>query len=357
MDSDILNLINGYSEAKNKGNFCKNNINKSLSNKIFNLTSFLPYNSTISQRIWHLKNDILNIPLCKICGNSSKWATNRAKYNTYCSVKCSREDEDLISSIKETNRIKYGCESPFGNKNIQKKTKDTLIKKYGVDNVSKLQEVKNKKEVSSLKKYGTKNPSMNINIRDKIRIKNIERCYEDRKSTLLNLLDKEIIEYMYFKQYMSQKQIAKNLGVSDVTISNYMKYHSLNVRVQKNFSMKSIQWLLFIENKEKVKIQCATNMGEKNIHGRIFVDGYSEETKTVYEFYGDRFHGNLSIFEPEDKCHPYDNEITAIELYNATIERENTIKKQGYTIVSIWESDWDEFLRNNPSIMDIIKLE
>lgn len=71
---------------------------------------------------------------------------------------------------------------------------------------------------------------------------------------------------------------------------------------------------------------------------KYFVDALDPNTKTVYEFYGDYWHGN-----PE-KCNP--NQInksrnkTFKELYDQTIGRENIIKKAGYNIISIWEADW-----------------
>lgn len=59
---------------------------------------------------------------------------------------------------------------------------------------------------------------------------------------------------------------------------------------------------------------------------------------TIYEFYGDYFHGNLNKFNPEDMNKLLNK--TFQELYNKTINREKILKTAGYEIISIWEMDW-----------------
>jgi G:T-mismatch repair DNA endonuclease (very short patch repair protein) len=70
------------------------------------------------------------------------------------------------------------------------------------------------------------------------------------------------------------------------------------------------------------------------------VDGYDAETKTVYEFYGDFWHGNPSVYDPE-QINPVRG-ITYGALFEETQKRETALKKAGYRIVSIWEKDWNE---------------
>lgn len=68
------------------------------------------------------------------------------------------------------------------------------------------------------------------------------------------------------------------------------------------------------------------------------VDGFNPITNTVYEFYGDFWHGNPERFNHSDL-----NMIahkTFGELYNQTFDKENNLRSAGYQIVSIWESDY-----------------
>jgi hypothetical protein len=51
----------------------------------------------------------------------------------------------------------------------------------------------------------------------------------------------------------------------------------------------------------------------------------------------------LEIFSPDDNCHPFDKEVTAGELFQKTIDREEIICGFGFNLVSIWEKDWDKF--------------
>jgi hypothetical protein len=68
------------------------------------------------------------------------------------------------------------------------------------------------------------------------------------------------------------------------------------------------------------------------------VDGYIPETKTIYEFLGDYYHGNPKIYNPEcvnKKC-----QKTYGELYKKTIKRKDMFIELGYKVVSMWESDF-----------------
>lgn len=72
--------------------------------------------------------------------------------------------------------------------------------------------------------------------------------------------------------------------------------------------------------------------------GNLKVDGFDTETNTVYEFYGDFWHGNPKKYKP-DNINPVNNTRFG-ELYEKTIEREEYLKSLGYKIVSIWESEY-----------------
>jgi Zn finger protein HypA/HybF involved in hydrogenase expression len=71
---------------------------------------------------------------------------------------------------------------------------------------------------------------------------------------------------------------------------------------------------------------------------RFLVDGYDPKTNTVYEFYGDFWHGNPAKFNPSDI-----NAVTKKtfgEMYQETLQKENFIKSQGYNLVTMWESEF-----------------
>jgi hypothetical protein len=70
------------------------------------------------------------------------------------------------------------------------------------------------------------------------------------------------------------------------------------------------------------------------------VDAYDPITNTIYEFYGDYWHGNPKVFD-QNKIHP-EMKKTYGEIYQRTINREVMLKAAGYNIVSIWEADYNE---------------
>ena len=71
---------------------------------------------------------------------------------------------------------------------------------------------------------------------------------------------------------------------------------------------------------------------------RIRVDGFNPYTSTVYEFLGDYWHGNPKIYSA-GKINPT-NKKTFGSLYKETFDRFDKIKKAGYNVVHIWESDY-----------------
>lgn len=71
---------------------------------------------------------------------------------------------------------------------------------------------------------------------------------------------------------------------------------------------------------------------------RYRVDGYDPETKTVYEFWGDMWHGNPDMFDSAG--HNPINKIAYGVLYERTQTKRQNLINAGYQLVEIWESDW-----------------
>lgn len=68
------------------------------------------------------------------------------------------------------------------------------------------------------------------------------------------------------------------------------------------------------------------------------VDAYDPITNTVYEFYGDFWHGNPHTYDPNDINN--DTKTTFRELYEKTMKREQIIKQYGYNLITMWEQNW-----------------
>lgn len=94
------------------------------------------------------------------------------------------------------------------------------------------------------------------------------------------------------------------------------------------FGIKENMWLDSLDVKERqVRI------------GNFVVDGYCEDTKTVYEFNGDFWHGNPEIYNQDDVN--VVNNTTFGDLYKKTKNREKYLSSLGYNVVSMWENDFN----------------
>ena len=109
------------------------------------------------------------------------------------------------------------------------------------------------------------------------------------------------------------------------------------------FSKICINWLEDIMKKENIFIQHAGNIGELEVkinNRRYRFDGFCKTNNTVYEFYGDFWHGNPNKY-PSNNYNSVTKK-TFGELYKYTEDRENIIKNNGYNIVKIWESEYNK---------------
>jgi len=74
---------------------------------------------------------------------------------------------------------------------------------------------------------------------------------------------------------------------------------------------------------------------------KLIVDGFDQETNTVYEFFGDYWHGNPNVYN-QDVVNQ-NNKKTFGELFDETLERLFLLRQIGYNLNIIWEED---FLRS-----------
>lgn len=103
-------------------------------------------------------------------------------------------------------------------------------------------------------------------------------------------------------------------------------------KCKNQFSKISNEWLDYLNVEER-----EYRLPERMV---IPVDGYDPITNTCYQFHGDFWHGNPTIFDFND-INPLTNE-TYGDAYKRTLRIENEIKNYGYKLVVIWESEWKE---------------
>jgi hypothetical protein len=114
---------------------------------------------------------------------------------------------------------------------------------------------------------------------------------------------------------------------------NHIKKENGCQKCSKIVSKPEIEWLDYLQVPEKYR-QARIVIG-----GKLFkLDAYNPEINTIYEFYGDFWHGNPKIYNSEDE-----NPVckrTFGKLYNKTIQKEKALDAAGYNLITIWENDW-----------------
>lgn len=180
-------------------------------------------------------------------------------------------------------------------------------------------------------------------------------CYEERgarrSKDLSHFLEKakevhgNLYDYsktLYEASKLPVKIKCRVHGMFEQTPNNHLRGQHCPKCQQAGYSKLAIQWIEEEARKRKLKnVQHAKTAGEYRIPGtKLRVDGYHAKTNTVFEFHGDCWHGNPSVFKPTSRPHPFNRDLTAKQLYLNTMEREYLLKSLGYKVVSIWEHDY-----------------
>jgi len=181
------------------------------------------------------------------------------------------------------------------------------------------------------KTTGAKNRSHYVNghIR-KQPIKDVQK-YEEKGYVVNTPHDNPFVEMFIEPHWRGNKELGEI-----TTILMFGKQAS-------GWSRKAIDWLKSISAKEKIEIKHALNGGEYAFslgNGKMArVDGFCQSTNTVYEFYGDYYHGNPKKYGADE----YNKTCkkTQGELYDLTMKREQMIISLGFNFVCIWECDWN----------------
>lgn len=243
------------------------------------------------QLIFHYKNDLDQIPLCK-CGQKLAWNQDLRSYRKYCSKSCSAkfsteekkiknlenigvewhsqtkewkekveetsikkynkkhysQTEQFRKSVISTNRKNYGVDYPAQSKEVAEKTSKTWLNKYGTTHPFYLDSVKQKIKKTNRQRYGVEYPSQNQKIKAKTKQTNIEKYGVEHPSQNQDFISKRVqsrrenfydIETLkklsdpeWLKQQQSHKsitEISKDLGVSNSNLGKYFKKYNIDI--------------------------------------------------------------------------------------------------------------------------------
>lgn len=247
---------------------------------LMNLYSFFN-NKSISQIIWHLKNDIYDDVKC-ICQKSVRYVDINKGYVKYCSNKCQLNDywsnisneeiERRIIKTKKTCKEKYGVENFNTLDIIKEKTKktnnekynsdyhlktdkskqmikDNLNDKYGVDNVSKLEYVKIKKKNKSL----LKTDEEKLLTREKYKNTILERYGVEHLSQDSDFLEELLKKSFSYKSHrLPSGKVISLQGYEPKVIDYLLKYYDEDDILYTNKSIENKIGKIFYQNIDKV---------------------------------------------------------------------------------------------------------
>lgn len=148
---------------------------------------------------------------------------------------------------------------------------------------------------------------------------------------------KKLEKFIKDNKIMTYTHMSNILKISVPVCSKIVKLNKLTHLFKRNRSYSEMQWLDYMgvpNDKEHRQLTIES----------CLVDGYDPNTKTIYEFYGDFWHGNPNLYNP-NKMNVYCGK-TMKELYDKTIERENKLKSLGYKLITIWENDWKKIYKD-----------
>lgn len=173
--------------------------------KLIELTHFLSNTATTSQRLWHVRHNKLEPPICEYddCNNPTKWTPPYSDYARFCSKKCFNKNKTKNAAIDkhQKNIEKYG--ESYKDLTTSDKIKLTNLKRYGVDNPFK--------NVNRIRKINNKKYGCDFHFQQHL-----------SKDTLDKLNDKEWLIEMNHNQKRSCVEISDILRVNNSTVNKAM---------------------------------------------------------------------------------------------------------------------------------------
>lgn len=332
---------------------------------IYNYTSFLDENSSISERIYCIINNINFEFKCNNCRLEKPIFDGFSKgYRKYCSYKCLNNSKEVKDKKRKTSLERYGTESILQNKNINEKARNSIYIKYGVNNISQAEEIKNKKIDTCNKNLGVDYPTQSEEVIRKI--KNNNNIYYGVDS----YNQKHIENY---ELYNNVNYILQNFYFNDGSVNLYSitKFFSITVSTARNhFKKLNLNWKV---NKSKYETDIINFLEKNNIKNIISpskkiippyeIDIYLSDYNIAIEFNGLYWHRNKEKnyhLNKTDLCkdkniqllHIFENEwIESSEIWKSIILSKLKLNKRigarKCKIKEINNKTKNEFLKNN----------
>lgn len=366
-------------------------------NIIINATSFLPEFATISQRIYHLINNIIDIPKCKCCNKELEYKRLRGYGIGFCNTNCynifRRNEKENLKEIRNSRKLSNtdsyiecricGCAVKSIATHLSLK-QDGLHDDWNLDRYKKqfpnspIISINTSKLLSELSS-GENNAMHKSKTTEEFRKSNspfseefyIKRGFDEidakkevskfTKNALKNRVSAVSLDYFLeitngniekAQELQSERQ---NTFTLEKCIKKYgkkegiKKYKERQDKWQSTLSKngnkcgwsKISQELFIILNKPTARY--GINGGEFSMYNgtMLYLFDYVFNNKII-EYNGDQYHANPSKYGPNDMTHPYrkGKGYTAQDIWNKDKQKIDFAKSQGYEVLVIWDSEY-----------------
>ena len=296
-------------------------------------------------------------------GVKYKWTSNRWK------ILC-KEDNCFKISVKKRLCAKHGapipkCKIDGCNKYSQR---NNLCVEHGavINNKCKIENCDNKVQNNELCfKHGAVIPECIVEECKKYQIKN-NLCVEHgarKPRCKTNNCEKVIISNGLCVEHGGKYKTCKLTECRKKSQKDgyCIRHHPNYVETYSGFSKVACKWLDHIELITGNFIQ-HFHYCEDGLEGSEFklpewkskyVDGYDEKTKTIYEFFGNEFHGYPPVHSKYGKGLSNYFNVPYDELYRETMKKVRKMEKLGYKVIYIWEHEYKSRTRTFKKIKKI----
>jgi len=296
--------------------------NKELSGIIVASTPFLPPDSVIKQRIFHIVNNISHRVLCLNCNKvETKWHIAKNGYRRFCSYLCMSNNSETKQKTKNTNLERYGTVTTLLEPKTREKIRTTVMERYGVSNVFESGLIQNKIRETNMKRYGVDNPSKSNEIKEKITKTHLEKYNRNRQSQ--SHISDESFRLKYDKSFLEKEydtkpidQIAKELDIGVTQL--YIQFHNLNIALNR-------------------KTESINQIAIKDWIGTLIED----EIKLNYRLENNK---ELDIFIPSrNLAIEYDGVYWHSEKFKTRTyhyNKQNYCREHNIRLLQVWDLDW-----------------
>jgi very-short-patch-repair endonuclease len=325
--------------------------------------------------------------ICPECRKETNFIKMCIGYSKYCSWKCASNAKNVKEKRKQTNKRKYGVEYPAQAKEVQEKMKQTNLERYGVENALQSKEIKKKMKQTNIERYGVENPFQNEEVKEKIKQASLKKygvkcplqSEEVKEKAKQTMLKKYGVEHQM--QCPKIKEKIKQTSLKKFGTSNYNQAHLTNFDkwCDKKFVREN-----FLDNKKHIKIDEMIDFFNVKSFSNIYLHlkglgidyvkykGTSQYEQEIYDFLRHEL-GILNVIQNDRQLiKPFEVDFLlpdfkfAIEfngtywhseehkLKNYHSNKTLLCKKQGVSLVHIWEDKW---LENKKIFKQILKNE